>query len=288
MRIQVAALVVLAGLSGLARAQTVPVANAGLDVAVACVAPGGTPINLNGMGSSIGPDFSYLWTTAPGVTFNDPTSLTPIGVFPVGTTEVTLTVTFTDPATQAQTTASDTALVTVSDSTPPMISASPNPSVLWPPNHKLHDINVDVLVFDACDANPAVELVSITSSEPDNGTGDGNTAGDIQGADLGSDDRAFQLRAERSGPGSGRTYSALYRVTDGASNHSDFLVTVLVPHDMGHHGGGSDDSAIHQAEQQIKAAQKAAVKAAKAQLKAAKQAEKAAKKAYKAALKAAD
>ncbi len=263
MRIQVAALVILAGLSGLARAQTVPVANAGPDVAVACVAPGGTPINLNGMGSSIGADFSYLWT-APGGTFNDPTSLTPIGVFPVGTTEVTF------------------------DSTPPMISASPNPSVLWPPNHKLHDINVDVLVFDACDANPAVELVSIMSSEPDNGTGDGNTPGDIQGADLGSDDRAFQLRAERSGPGSGRTYSALYRVTDGASNHSDFLVTVLVPHDMGHHGGGSDDSAMHQAEQQIKAAQKAAVKAAKAQLKAAKQAEKAAKKAYKAALKAAD
>ena len=287
MRIRVLALVVLVGLAGLARAQTVPVANAGPDGAVGCVAPGGTPINLNGMGSSIGPDFSYLWT-APGVDFNDPTSLTPIGVFPVGTTEVTLTVTFTDPATGAQSTASDTVLVAVTDSTPPLISASPDPSILWPPNHKLHDVHVDVLVFDVCDASPVVELVSISSSEPDNGTGDGNTGGDIQGADLGSDDRDFQLRAERSGPGSGRTYSALYRVTDLASNHSDFLVRVIVPHDMGHHGGASDDSGMHQAEQQIKAAQKAAVKAAKAQLKAAKQSQKAAKKSYKAALKAAD
>ncbi len=280
MRIQALALVTSLGLAGLAQAQTAPVANAGPDVTVGCVGPDGTAINLNGMGSSIGAGFSYLWT-ASGVTFNNPTSLTPIGVFPVGTTEVTLTVTSTDPATGAQSTASDATLVAVSDSTPPMIFASPDPSTLWPPNHKLHDVHVDALVFDACDANPQVELLSISSGEPDNGTGDGNTGGDIQGADLGTDDRDFQLRAERSGPGSGRTYSALYRVTDLASNHSDFLVSVLVPHDMGHGSVSDDDAgAMHQTEKQIAAARKAAVKAAKAQLKAAK-------KAYKAALKAA-
>ena len=280
-------LVLLIGVSGVARAQTVPVANAGSDVAIGCVGPNGTPINLNGMGSSMGAGFTYLWS-APGVDFNAPTSLTPIGVFPVGATEVTLTVTFTDPTTGAQTSASDTAIVTVNDSTPPMIFASPDPSSLWPPNHKLDDVHVDVLVFDTCDASPSVELVSISSSEPDNGTGDGNTSGDIQGADLGTDDRDFELRAERSGPGSGRTYSALYRATDLASNHSDFLVNVVVPHDMGHGRVSQDESAMTQTERQIAAAKKASVKDAKAQLKAAKKAEKAAMKAYKAALKAAN
>jgi len=285
MRIAALALVVCVGLSGLARAQEAPVANAGPDVTIGCVGAQGTPINLNGTGSSIGPSFSYLWT-APGTTFNDPTSLTPIGVFQVGTTEVTLTVTSTDPNTGAQATASDTAVVTVSDTTPPMIFGSPDPSLLWPPNHKLRDVHVDLVVFDTCDANPQVELVSIASSEPDNGKGDGNTQGDIVGADVGTDDRDFQLRAERSGPGSGRTYSALYRVTDLASNHSDFLVRVVVPHDMGHGGGSNGGPAMNQTKKQIAQAKQASVKAYKAQLQAAKKAEKAALKAYKAALKA--
>jgi hypothetical protein len=286
MRIHALALVISLSLAGLAQAQAAPAANAGKDVTIGCVGPAGTPINLDGTQSSIGAGFTYLWT-ATGVTFNDPTSLTPIGVFPVGATEVTLTVTFTDPVTGVQSTASDTAVVTVSDSTPPMAFASPDPSVLWPPNHKLQDVQVDVVAFDTCDSSPEVELVSISSSEPDNGIGDGNSDADIQGADLGTDDRSFQLRAERSGPGSGRTYSALYRVTDSASNHTDLLVRVLVPHDMGHGGMSNDDDAMHETEQQIAVARKASLKAAKAQLKAAKQAAKAAKKAYKAALRAA-
>lgn len=281
MRSLLSSLAVSLCLAVAAHAQTAPVANAGLDQTVGCVGQNGTPINLNGMGSSMGSEFSYLWT-APGVTFNDPTSLTPIGVFPVGETEVTLTVT------SGEASASDTVIITVSDATPPMIFASADPSLLWPPNHELHDVHVDVLVFDACDADPALELVSVASSESDNGTGDGNTTGDVQGADLGADDRDFQLRAERAGPGPGRTYSALYRVTDLALNHSDALVQVIVPHDMGHHGGLSPgDDAKRATEKQIAQARKASVKAAKLQLKAAKKAAKLAQKAYKAALRAA-
>jgi hypothetical protein len=285
MRRLLSSLVLSLALAVGAHAQTTPVANAGLDQTVGCVGQNGTPINLSGMGSSIGSEFSYLWT-APGVTFNDPTSLTPIGVFPVGETEVTLTVTSTDPTTDAQASATDTVIVTVADATPPMVFASPDPSLLWPPNHKLHDVHVGVLAFDACDAHPDVELVSIQSSESDDGTGDGNTSGDIQGAEVGSDDRDFQLRAERAGPGSGRTYSALYRATDLALNHSDSLVQVIVPHDMGHHGA-VDDGVLHETEKEIAQARQASAKAAKAQLKAAKKAAKLAQKAYKAALRAA-
>src|SRR5262245_35025806 len=116
----------LAGLwllsAGVAHAQVVPIADAGPDVTLTCAAPGGTPVNLNATGSSIGPDFSYFWS-APGVQFSDPTSPTPIGIFPVGTTVVTLVVTFTDPETDEQTEASDTVVVTVSDTTPPLLYA---------------------------------------------------------------------------------------------------------------------------------------------------------------------
>jgi len=275
--------------ASLAGAQTQPVADAGADVTIACVGPDGTPINLNGMGSSIGHEFSYQWS-APGVTFSDPTSLTPIGVFPVGTTEVMLVVTSTDAATGAKATASDTAEVTVTDTSPPMLFGSADPARLWPPNHKLVDVHVDLTVFDVCDASPAVDLVSITSNEADNGHGDGNTSGDVADADFGTDDRDFALRAERSGPGSGRVYAILYRATDGAGNHSDSLTTVVVPHDNGHGGnvGGGDGKGNGDAVKQINLAKKSSVKAAKAQLKAAKAAEKAARKAYKAALRAAE
>lgn len=273
-------------LVGVAHAQAVvPIADAGPDVTLACVAPGGTPVNLNGTGSSIGPDFSYFWS-APGVQFSDPTSPTPIGIFPVGTTVVTLVVTYTDPETDEQTQAEDTLVVTVSDTTPPLVYAVPDPSVLWPPNHQLVPVHVDLLAFDACDSDPEVELLWIQSSQADNGNGDGNTSNDIQDAQTGTDDFDFLLRAERSGPDrAGRVYSALYRATDESGNYADSLVRVLVPHDRGH-DELVDDGDYGDWKHDVVQAKKAAKKAAKLQMKAAKLSAKLAKKAYKAALRA--
>jgi hypothetical protein len=294
MRISTLSLLLAVALAGAARAQTAPVANAGADVTVACAGQEGTPINLNGMGSSLGSEFSYAWS-APGVTFNDPTSLTPIGTFPVGTTEVTLVVTSTDPNTAATATASDTAEVTVTDTTPPMVLATADPAALWPPNHKLRDVHVDLVSFDACDASPAAELVSITSNETDDGHGNGNGNGhgnphassDVAGADFGTPDQDFQLLAEREGSGNGRVYTILYRVTDLAGNTADSVTTVTVPHDQGHGSKISSGDAKHETLKQIAAAKKQSLKAAKAQLKAAKKLAKQQEKAYKAALKAA-
>jgi hypothetical protein len=241
-------------------------------------------VNLNATSSSIGPDFSYFWS-APGVQFSDPTSPTPIGIFPVGTTVVTLVVTYTDPETDEQTQASDTVVVTVSDTSPPLLYAVADPAVLWPPNHKLVPVHVDLLAFDTCDADPEVELLWIASSESDNGTGDGNTSDDIQNAVTGTDDVDFLLRAERAGPGAGRVYSALYRATDASGNEADALVRVLVPHDRGH-DELVDDGDYGEWKRDLVQAKKAAKKAAKLQMKAAKLSAKLAKKAYKAALRA--
>jgi hypothetical protein len=78
-----------------------------------------------------------------------------------------------------------------------------------------------------------VRLVAITSDEPDNGKGDGNTAGDIVGAAIGEDDREFQLRAERSGGGDGRVYAITYEARDASGNTTRRTATVTVPHDQG-------------------------------------------------------
>src|SRR5207247_2464669 len=87
----------------------------------------------------------------------------------------------------------------VKDTTPPALTLSATPSVLWPPNHQFVPVTIAVTSTDVCDTNPAIRLVSITSNETPDAKGSGNTSPDVRGAAFGTDDRQFELRAERSG-----------------------------------------------------------------------------------------
>jgi hypothetical protein len=122
----------------------------------------------------------------------------------------------------------DDVVVEVVDTTPPEIrSARATPDRLWPPNHKMTPSVVTVDVHDVCDAAPACRIVSVTSSEPANGTGDGDASPDwtITGA------LTVDLRAERAGPGPGRVYTIVIECTDASGNSSGTQLSVLVPHD---------------------------------------------------------
>ena len=48
------------------------------------------------------------------------------------------------------------------------------PGLLWPPNHKMVNMTPLINVSDNLTSNVQVELISVTSSEPDNGLGDGD------------------------------------------------------------------------------------------------------------------
>jgi M6 family metalloprotease-like protein len=125
------------------------------------------------------------------------------------------------------------ATVDVIDITPPEITVELNRDVLWPPNHKMVEIcATSVEVTDNCDPNPEWVLESITSDEPDNGQGDGNTTNDIQDADYETDDLCFDLRSERQGGGDGRKYTIVYRAFDDSGNEAWFTICVRVPHDQ--------------------------------------------------------
>jgi hypothetical protein len=101
------------------------------------------------------------------------------------------------------------------------------PSSLWPPNHKLEAISVAVNVSDNVDPNPTVKLESITC---DDGC---DTTKDIADVTLSTDDRQLQLRAERLGTGTGRSYTITYSATDASGNRATATTTVTVPHDQG-------------------------------------------------------
>ncbi len=298
-----------------------PVADAGTDVTAECTSSTTTPVQLNGTGSTDpdGDALTYSWT--PAALFNNPNSSTPTGNFPLGTTNVTLTVsdgleqdtdqvlvTIEDttppdvtcpaditiecndhcegggvPKNDAQLTdffadftavdicdttptlsndapncfplgtttvtftacdddnncADCTADVTVVDTTPPEITVELNRDALWPPNHKMAGISATVVVTDLCDPNPTFVLTSITSNEPDNGLGDGDTANDIQEASPGTPDVDFLLRSERAGGGNGRKYTIIYTAMDQSGNTTPDTVCVTVPHDQSGHAMAS-------------------------------------------------
>jgi hypothetical protein len=113
------------------------------------------------------------------------------------------------------------------DTTPPEVSVSVDPNILWPPNHKYHNVKVTLVATDSVDPNPTVTLVSVTSNEPDEGLGDGDTKNDI----VILDDFTMKLRSERSGLGDGRWYTITYEVTDASGNSTTATATVFVPHD---------------------------------------------------------
>jgi Subtilase family/HYR domain len=141
--------------------------------------------------------------------------------FPVGTTSVGCTST---------TEASCSFNVTVNDTEPPNItSASVDPSVLWPPNHRMVNVTVSYDATDNCPLPPNSCTLTVTSNEPINGTGDGDTSPDW----IVLDDHHVLLRAERAGNGNGRIYTNTITCTDSIGNSSSDQVEVTVPHDRG-------------------------------------------------------
>jgi len=114
------------------------------------------------------------------------------------------------------------------DNPPVVISGvSVDKPVLWPPNHKMTDVTVS---YGATGCGSPACTLSVSSNEPVNGVGDGNTSPDWAVIDA----HHVQLRQERSGKGSGRIYTILIRCVDDAGDVATSTATVAVPHDQGH------------------------------------------------------
>ena len=123
------------------------------------------------------------------------------------------------------------------DITPPTLTIKLSPATLWPPNDKLVSVTAAITVKDDYDPQPEIKLLSISANEP-------LDKDDIK-AQLGTDARQFQLKAERDGKNkTGRIYTVTYSATDGSGNKSIASATVTVPHDEREHEG-SDKKRDH-------------------------------------------
>ena len=123
--------------------------------------------------------------------------------------------------------------ITVIDTSPPVITVSTEPLVLWPPNHQYYTVNVADFVLavdDNCGllSTGDVLITQVTSDEPEdvNGGGDGNTLNDIL---TGQDCQSVDLRVERQGSGNGRVYTLTVAVTDENGNMGTAEYEVHIP-----------------------------------------------------------
>jgi hypothetical protein len=151
-------------------------------------------------------------------------------VFPIGTTTVNCTA-----SDIRGNTSSASFMVTVLEPLPdPCIILKPG--ILWPPNHKMVNIDIEVVVA----GNPACAVTNVTSTEPVTGHTYGRFAPDwiFSGLDL-------QLRAERYDP-PGRFYGVTVTCT-GSTGSGTTTANVWVPHDQSTHpgGGGSTSCTAH-------------------------------------------
>ena len=148
-------------------------------------------------------------------------------VFPVGTTTVVATA--TDAAGNSR---SCSFTVTVKDVEAPVITTNGQTITLWPPDHEYATVKVTDLVAsasDTCDPSVgigSVRIASVTSDEPNNSGGDGNTTNDIV---IATDCKSVQLRSERMGNGNGRVYTITFEVTDASGNVGTATAKVTVP-----------------------------------------------------------
>ncbi|RCW51762.1 carboxypeptidase-like regulatory domain-containing protein [Paenibacillus prosopidis] len=122
-------------------------------------------------------------------------------------------------------------LVVNIDKTSPTLQLTLNRYALSPVNNKMIQIHAIVDGIDAGSGIAAIQLTSITSSQASHSSGSGNKLIDIQNAEYGTFDTAFDLRAENSGKGTEREYTIIYSTTDKAGNAAIASAIVVVSKD---------------------------------------------------------
>ncbi|HET6671180.1 MAG TPA: HYR domain-containing protein [Pyrinomonadaceae bacterium] len=187
----------------------------------ACVLTCPTDISVSNDAGECGAIVTYSAPTYTGNCGTVSASQNSGTFFPVGTTTVVVTGQRLDGT-------SDTCDfdVTVNDTELPVVSTpTTNPNTLWPPNHQMVEVAVNYTATDNC---PLTCVLTVSSNEPVDGLGDGDTSPDW----LVLDDHHVQLRAERAGKGNGRIYTITTTCTDASNNTTVKTSTVVIPRSM--------------------------------------------------------
>ena len=115
------------------------------------------------------------------------------------------------------------ALIAPDDEPPVIRRVTASPDVLWPPNHTMRHVTIDVSAADDCHL-ARCKIISVTSNESIADHGNGHTPLDWQI----TGDLTLNLRAERSDTRTGRVYNITVECADNSGNTSTAVVPVAV------------------------------------------------------------
>src|SRR5690606_32707760 len=140
--------------------------------------------------------------------------------FPPGITVVTWT------ATDAcGNTATCEQYVTVYDATAPFLACDLERHLLWPPNHTLVNVGLEVQVDDDCDSGVPLSVIVYSNEDDTENSGSGVHSPDAKEAAPDT----LRLRAERNGGGHGRVYLIVVSAEDLSGNVGESTCVVVVP-----------------------------------------------------------
>jgi len=214
-----------------------PVADAGNDEDVECASFDGAVVRLDGSASSDAD--STPGTNDDIVRFEWFENFELPDEEPLGEGEILdvslalgrhlITLRVTDTAGES---ATDDVIKEVVDTVAPDFAVSVAPEMLWPPNGRMVEITTAANASDVCGQT----RVTLTAIEVADGGVITEAPADSRGAEAGSPDLSFELRAKRAGQGKGRVYRIEYAAEDPSGNRSTDQAHVTVPHDQGSRG----------------------------------------------------
>lgn len=195
----------------------------------------GSPVNLGGQVSDYdGDTLTFAWFDGEALLFSDKVATIPDGtpvqlpnfsISSLSMGEHTITLEVTDSINPAVSSAFSVAII---DDIAPTLNPVSNKTILWPPNHKMFDVILQANASDNSGFMPTLSA-SVSSNEPiDDAAGDWTQPV----IDQATGTITLKLRADRSGRGSGRTYTIVITATDAHGNSSTAKVNVVVPHDQ--------------------------------------------------------
>ena len=215
-----------------------PEANTAGDITVAL----GADVTLNGCVADYDGDLlHYIWSEGEttyvddyvnAMQGGDPVTLTPftiVGGLPLGFHGLTLTV--EDGINPAVTAILN---VEVVDTEAPTLAPVATPSILWPPNHKMVTVVVQLNASD--NSGETLDFTAeVTSSENADKDGDGHTIPDFTEPVIDAENGTVtvDLRSERAGGATGRVYTILISAKDSSDNVTTATLYVICPHDKG-------------------------------------------------------
>nr|MDJ0523094.1 carboxypeptidase-like regulatory domain-containing protein [Planctomycetota bacterium] len=118
-------------------------------------------------------------------------------------------------------TSTDTFTITITDTTPPVITSAVPRTLLWPARGGLIPVGLTASATDICDGNVDV-VITVFSDE-------GNGVGPFSPDANGTSAATLRLRSERAYPGNGRVYLIRITATDAAGNTAVVCKSAYVP-----------------------------------------------------------